>query len=177
MLFCVFLNPVFYIGFIITGTPKTEYFSRITELGPLSCHPTNQQTELPRGNHRVKALPYSDLDATFRTCSRQAVPKQSLETSEASTDRGASRRQPTGQTGAWRNQKSRQHLRISQWFSSLLCGVRRCSCCCNGAGVSTTWRGECGGAWVTRKLKLTKIFFKTFFFQMNASWRRELWEK
>ena len=166
MLFCVFFYPVFYIGFvIITGTPKTEYFSRITELGPLSCHPTNQQTELPRGNHRVKALPYSDLDATFRTCSREAVPKQSLETSEASTDRGASRRQPTGQTGAWRHQKSCQHLRISQWFLSLLCGVRRCSCCCNGAGVSTTWRGECGGVWVTRKLKLTKIFFKHFFFK------------
>ena len=36
---------------------------------------------------------------------------------------------------------------------SLLCGC-----------VSTTWRGECGGAWVSRKLKLIKDFLKFFFF-------------
>ena len=72
--------------------------SKITKLGPLSCHPTNQQPELPRGSHRVKALAYSDLDATFRKCSREALPKHSAQTSEASIDRGPSRRQPKRQT-------------------------------------------------------------------------------
>ena len=100
--FTVFTTPFFTSDSSLSV--ELEVFSKITKFGPLSCHPTNQQSDLPRGSHRVKALAYSDLDATFSKCSREGLPKQSAQTSEASIDRGPSRRQPKWQTLAWRYQ-------------------------------------------------------------------------
>ena len=50
---------------------------RVSKLHPCSCYPINQQTELPRGNRRLKAFLSGVGDATFWKCSREGAQKQS----------------------------------------------------------------------------------------------------
>ena len=64
-----------YIFVGITGTPKTELSRKNITPPPRSSHLTNQQTELPHGNHRLKTFAYCVSDAT-RSCSREGAPKQ-----------------------------------------------------------------------------------------------------
>ena len=90
----------------ITGTPKTELSRKNITPPPRSSHLTNQQTELPHGNHRLKTFAYCVSDATRWSCSREGAPKQSDRKTKTSFDRAPPRRQHQGGPGSGRHQRS-----------------------------------------------------------------------